>query len=164
MRVFPKVFLRWHEPRALRLAGHKENKRTLARIVPIATVAALVLGAVAYGFAPEVIGRLFAALGLVILFMYATLWVYRVFPSCVQVSEKGISQCVTSDDGTTWRYEAIDHCEIGTADTDGISVRVLTIETRRGERSTIGIADSVSTESLRATLADRGVRVISTAE
>ena len=164
MRSFPKVLLRWKEPKALQQAGHREGKRSLARMIAVIVPVSLVLIWLVHRFAGEATGRISAALVLVILFLYFCLWVYKVFPSCVEVSETGISQSVTSEDEETWNFEDIGHCEIGTTDVDGRTLRVLVIETRQGDRSTLGLADSVSTEDLRAVLARKGLQVITTPE
>jgi len=92
MQSFPKVLLRWKEPKALQLAGYKEGKRSLARMMPIIVLASLVLLWFTSKFAVEATSRVGLALGLVILFMYGILWIYRVFPYYIQVSEKGISK------------------------------------------------------------------------
>jgi hypothetical protein len=159
MRLFPRVLLRWNEPRALRLAGYREGKRSLARIVPIVVLVALALVGVGARLGAGAAGRIALAAGAIIAIMYMFLWASRVFPPHVVVSEKGISRSVTSEDETLWKYETIVRCEIATTTVEGETIRVLVIETKRGDRSTLGIADSVPTEALVAVLESRGVRV-----
>jgi Ca2+/Na+ antiporter len=146
------------------MAGYREGKRSLARMMPIIILASLVIIGFTHTFAVEATGRILVALVLLLLFMYVTLWVYRVFPSYVEVSERGISQSVTTDDNETWKFEAIRHCEIATAHVDGKTVRALVIETRKGDRSMVGIAETVPIEDLEAILTSKGVKVVTIVE
>ena len=159
MRLFPKVLLRWKEPRALHRAGQREAQRSLARMVPIIVLASLVLIGLTCSVSVEAAARVGIASGLLLIFLYATSWVYRVFPCWIEVSEKGISQSVTNDDGATWTFEEIGHCRIGSIHVGG-GVRRVLIETKQGDSAMIGIADSVSTDELQAILLGKGVKVI----
>ena len=164
MRLFPRVIRRWKEPRVLQIEGAREGKRSLARMVSISILAALPIIWLTHRLAAADTGRVCLALALVIVFMFFVFWVYRVFPSWVTVTDKGISQSVTSEDEQTWKFEAIRRCAIVTRLVGGKTVRMLVIEMRQGDRSSVGIADSVSTEELEAVLVTMGVEVIKTAE
>lgn len=160
MRLFPRVILRWKEPKVLRIEGAREGKRSLMRMVLISILAALPIIGLTQSLAPVAVGRVCMALGLVIVFMGFVFWVYRVFPSWVTVTERGISQSVTTDDEQTWKFEAIRQCAIVPRHVSGRVVRMLVIETRRGDHASVGIADSVSTGELQAALVALGVEVI----
>jgi hypothetical protein len=164
MRLFPRVILRWKEPRVLQIEGAREGKRSLTRMVSLSILAALPIIWLTHRLAGAATGRVCLALALVLVFMCFVLWVYRVFPSWVTVTERGINQWVTSEDEQTWKSGAIRRCTIVTRRVGGRAVRMLVIEMRQGERSSVGIADSVTTEELEAALATMGVEVTKPAE
>lgn len=136
----------------------------MARIMPAVVIAFLAILWFLSRFAPETALKLCAVFVLITLFMYFTLWIYKVFPSCVVITEKGISQSVTTEDEVKWKFETLDHCEITSTTVDGSTLRMLIIETKKGNRSMLGIADSVSTEVLQQILTGKGVKVLFTSE
>ena len=164
MRWFPRVILRWKEPKVLQMAGYREGKRSLMRMVSISILASVPVIWLTHRLAAEATWRVCTALAVVIVFMCFVFWVYRVFPSWVTVSERGISQSVTNEDEQTWEFNEMRHCAVVTRHVGGRAVRMLVIETRQGDRASVGIADSVSTEELESALVRKGVKVIKTAE
>jgi hypothetical protein len=127
----------------------------------VVILASLVLIWIVNENAPEATLKLCAVLGLLILFMYFILWVYKVFPSYVEVLETGIRQSVT-DDGTIWKFKDIQHCQIGKTRVGDKMPTVLVIVTKKGDRSVIGVADSISPAVVQEILTSKGVRVITT--
>ena len=162
--LFPRVILRWREPKVLRVMAHEEARRSGMRMVSISIVAALPVIWLTHRLAADATGRVGMVLALVIGFTCFVLWVHRAFPSWVTVTENGIRQSVTTEDEQAWKFEAMRQCEIVTRHVGGRAVRVLVIETRQGDCSSVGVADSVSTEELEAALAAKSVKVIKTAE
>lgn len=162
--MFPRVILQWKEPRVAGVAGRREAKRSLMRMMSASLLGALPVIWMTHRMAPEVTGRVALALALVILFLFFVFWIYRVFPSRVTVTEMGISQSVTTEDEQNWKFKAMRQCSIVTRRVGGQSVRMLVIETRKGECSSVAIADCISTAELEAVLTRCGVQVAQSAE
>jgi len=75
----------------------------------------------------------------------------------VKVTSKAIVWAL-GDVATTYRFEAIDHCEVDEWPSEA-RVPELAVVLKNGDREVFGVASSVSPDALRATLEQRGVRV-----
>lgn len=164
MSIFPRVILRWKEPKIPQTAGSREDKRSLIRMISMSVLAGLPVIWLMHRLSPGAAGRAVMALAAIIFFMCFVFWVYRVFPSWVTVTDRGISQSVTSEDEQTWKFEAIRHCAIRTICAGGRPIRQLIIVTRKGDHAAVAIADSISTGELEAVLTAKGVKVIKPSE
>jgi len=163
-RLLPRVLLRWKEPQRHQQVERREAMRSLMRMMSVGVLASLPIICLTQWLAPDATARLCLALLVVIGFMFFVFWVYRTFPSWIVVSEGGISQSVTSEDEQTWKFDAIRECRILTQNIAGTPTRTLFIETLRGDRSSVGIADAISAEKLESILTGRGIKVIRIAE
>jgi Ca2+/Na+ antiporter len=163
MRLFSRVLLRWKEPKVHEQMEYKRERHGFVRMLSVIVVASLVLIWFVNQNAPEATLTLCAVLGLLILFMCFILWVYKVFPSYVEVLETGIRQSVT-DDATIWKFKDMQHCEIGKTRVGAKMPTVLVIVTKRGDRSVVGVSDAVSPGDVQEILTSKGVKVIGTPE
>lgn len=159
MGLFAKTFLRWTEPKLLRRTEMKEAARSFNRMSMVAVIASLGIILLSRFFVPDATIKLAVVSGIILAFMYIILIIYNTFPSCVRVSGKGISQTVTGDDETTWKFKDISHCEITTTEIAGTAIRILVIEMKDGDKDTVGISDGVSLQELTRVLTERGVHV-----
>ena len=162
MRLFSRVLLRWKEPKFLQREDYRRGRQGFARMLSVIVIASFILIWFVNENAPGATLKVCAVLVLLILFMYLILWVYKVFPSYVEVSETGISQSVTNDDATTWKFEDIQHCEIAKTRIGDRTATVLVIVTKKGDHSVIGVSDTVSPGDVRELLTSKGVKVITT--
>jgi len=81
-------------------------------------------------------------------------------PFTVKITDKAIVVEDLGDTPTVYRFRDIDHCEIFSAFVGGRTMAVLVIALKNGDSETFGVAPSVSTAVLSATLKHWGVRVV----
>jgi len=156
--LFPKTLLKWKEPvistEAERSAQRHGDRRLMTMI---AAICFLFLWVSARLLPVTEMLRLSIGVGMLVLFILLVCLLYRIAPSCVEITEAGISQGITDETTQAWEFRNIAQCEIVKTVPDGRPVSVLVIELKNGDRETIGIAPSVSEDEIRILLQSKGV-------
>jgi len=108
----------------------------------------------------EATWNLLMAAGAIVVLCLVLLGCTRLMQMIVKITDKAIVVWDLGDTPTVYRFGAVDHCEIGNASVGGRTMSVLVVALKNGDRETFGVAPSVSTAVLRATLEQRGVSVV----
>jgi hypothetical protein len=156
--------LQWQEPRGFREPGLKDSLKSTFRIIALTAAATLVVIGIAYWLDFDLGAEmawilLIAAGGIVILCLIALVGAQLV-PFTVKITDKAVVVEDQGDTPTIYRFKSVDHCEIGNASVGATTVSVLVVALKNGDREIFGIAPSVSSADLRATLEHRGVSVV----
>jgi len=158
--IFPKVLLRWQEPHDFKRAQDMAEMRGISRLTLIILGTALGFIWFANMMVPGIALKLLIAFGMVLLGIIFIILMYRFFPSYVEISEAYITRGVSDETNTSWKFKDIDHCEISSVNIKGQEIPVLTIETKRRKRTTMGIAASVSLTELEELLKSKNLKVV----
>ena len=131
---FFKKRLKWAEPKGFRKSDLKASYKSIFGIISL-TASAFLCITYWFDLGAEATWNLLIAAGAIVV------WDLGDIP-------------------TVYRFGAVDHCEIGNASVGGRTMSVLVVALKNGDRETFGVAPSVSTAVLRATLEQRGVSVV----
>lgn len=153
--------LKWAEPKAFRKPELKGSWKSVFGIVSLTIGAAVSFLCIIYwfDFGANATWNLLTAAGAIIILCIVVWMCGYLMQNTVEITDKAIVTWDLGDVPTVYRFEAVDHCEIGNSSVGGKTMSVFVVALKNGDRETFGIAPSVTTEALRRTLEQRGVSV-----
>lgn len=173
MGLFPKTYLRWYEPRAVRraidsivatklgVAGRLTQKLCFALPITLllllnAAATYFIKGKIAVSWSTVIAMSLFAGLFLA----YFVEFIVWLFPREIRFAEHALLRA-KGQAFDAWKYEEIDRIELASAEFDSETVRIMLVhlapDSGRASPVLIGIAPKIAREELLRVLAKCGV-------
>jgi len=151
----------WAEPREFRRADLEDCKKWVFKIIGLTVAVAAVFLTVAYWFGveEEVARKLLVNAGGIVVMFLGLLGFTRLMRIVIKITGKAIIMEL-GETPAVYRFEAVDHCELGTMLVGNRTYSVLVVALKRGDREILCVDPSVSTQVLRSTLEQRGVTVV----
>lgn len=112
-----------------------------------------------YGLGAEVNRKLLLNAGGIVVMFLGLYGFTRLMRIVVKITDKAII-LEFGDTPAVYRFETIDHCEIGTMLVWSRIYSVLVVALKNSDREIFCVAPSISTKVLRSTLEQRGVNVV----
>lgn len=154
----PQEDLAWTEPRAFRRGELDSAQRWVVAMIIFTIAAGLVFLwlSTRYSLGTSAPRRLLVAVGGIIALFLGLLGITRLMRIVVRITAEGIIQEL-GEEPQVFRFETIDHCEIGTMIADNGNYRVLVAELKNGDRETFCLDPSVPEDRIRSALDRAGV-------
>jgi hypothetical protein len=162
-----KTYLTWREPNSVRrkresLADESSRKRRPLFVLIVAA------GWLSLWFTATLVPNrnpqsfwsvLPLALGGGVVVVYVFPMLYKILPSYIKITEKGIEQLV-GDDACFWKYEDIEFCRLMKNEEEAGVSGMLEIVTFKGNSLMLGIPVTVLLEEVQSILVEQGVQIV----
>jgi len=154
--------LTWAEPRAFRKPELRGLWKSVLGIISLTICAAIAFLSITYWFdlGAKGVWTLLVAAGAIIILCLVVWGCVHLMQNKVEITDKAIVVWNLGDVPAVYRFEAVDHCEIGNTSVGSRTISTLVVALKNSDSEVFGVAPSVSTEVLRSTLEQRGVSVV----
>lgn len=151
----------WAEPREFRRTDLEDCKKWVFKMIGLTVAVAVIFLTAAYwfGMEEEVARKLLVNAGGIVVMFLGLLGFTRLMRIVVKITGKAIIMEL-GETPAVYRFEAVDHCELGTMLVGSRTYSVLVVALKCGDREILCVDSSVSPHILRSTLEQRGVKVV----